>query len=87
MRYYLDIGFLGTATMVGLFLWPFCQKTALKLRGTQLVNDDSRPDARSYSVLDCVFCRSYTSNREAFHVVWEVRIHKRWHKSNTNDSY
>ncbi|KIM53010.1 hypothetical protein SCLCIDRAFT_1223278, partial [Scleroderma citrinum Foug A] len=58
--------------MVGLFdhEWLFCRKTTLKSKGIQL-DDNSDSDAPPYSILNCVFCHSYTSNRDAFHVVWE----------------
>lgn len=63
--------------MVGLFdhEWLFCRKTTLKSKGIQL-DDNSDSDAPPYSILNCVFCHSYTSNRDAFHVVWEVRIYQ-----------
>ncbi|KAL4062183.1 HIT-like domain-containing protein [Scleroderma yunnanense] len=59
--------------MVGLFEWFFCRKTTLEKRQTSqlFVKDDSDSKARPYSVHDCVFCRSYTSDRGAFHIVWE----------------
>jgi hypothetical protein len=59
---------------LALFAWlalqsPFCAKSHRQGASLNL----EAPKSRRIIIEHCVFCQAYSSNRDAFDVVWEVR--------------